>query len=576
MTTRTKYFVSELVAEVRSLPSLAARIVSLTADPNCDLPSLSRLILSDSVLTMRFLALANSAAFGHGLEITDLRRALVRLGIRRVRNVALLMGMHDMTPQATADLPLDLNAYWKHCLAVASCAQGLARLQGGTTPDDAWLVGILQGLGVSALAEHTGPDFRQALSAAAEDGCSLAAAELRVLGFHHGELGARILRAWDLPRVLAEVIEFQPEDFAPDEVSERARDLIGTLRGAVLLARAIGYDQCGDGDPVPGLVTVARRLQLADDALDQLALEVDREVRELSDLIGLNEGEDRFADALAASRESVAEVGLAGLDEGLIREDLEEQLAAAREIQKHILPHTIPDLAGFELAAVNQPSKLVSGDTYDFITLADGARGFVIADVAGKGMPAALLASTLQASIRALAPVCADPGQLLAAANRALCDSTDDERFATVFLAVVDCDGTGLRYAGAGHNPPLLRRSAGHRQWLKSAGPPLGLLPDVAYPVQRVELGAGDLVIAYTDGVTEAVDGENNEFGPANLAAAVDRAVPGPPAVIIAELTAAVRDHCNPRQQSHPNELTRQAGSEPLDDLTVVLLKKTT
>ena len=148
METNTKYFVTDLVNEVGTLPSLAAQIVGLTSSPDCDLGALSRLILSDNVLAMRFLALSNSAAFAQGQEVRNLRGALVRLGIRRVRNVALLMGMHDMTPASDQDVGLDMNDFWRHCLAVASCAQGLAWQKGLASHEDAWLVGILHGLGL--------------------------------------------------------------------------------------------------------------------------------------------------------------------------------------------------------------------------------------------------------------------------------------------------------------------------------------------------------------------------------------------------------------------------------------------
>lgn len=582
METSTRYFVTELVAEVGSLPSLAAQVVSLTSDPDCDLGALSNLILSDNVLTMRFLALANSAAVAHGHEVKNLRAALVRLGTRRVRNVALLMGVHDMTPSDSAASGLDLTAFWKHCLAVASCAEGLAWQLGLRCHEDAWLVGILHGIGVTALTQRTGAEFQVVVDRARVDRLTLAEAEMRVLDFHHGELGARILKEWKLPRLFAEVVEFCVEDFEDNEVTAEASELIDVLRGAVAIARAIGFGDSGDGDAIVPLSAVATELKLAAPAMDALAAKVDREVQVMSDLIGLEMPENLFGKALASSQQEVARLGLEGFDDSLIKEDLQAQMTAAREIQQRILPHELPVVPGFELAAANQPSKAVSGDTFDFITLNDRTQGVVIADVSGKGMPAALLASTLQASLRALARVFADPGELLVAANEALFASTDPERFATLFIAALAADGAGLRYASAGHNPPLLRRADGRHEWLSPAGTPLGMMPEMFYPVTDVVMTAGDLLVCYTDGITEAVDDRDREFDAGGLCEVVDRVAGEPPAQIITAIMDAVHRHVVGAEPAAapPGDEYRRTDNVPAyppalgDDLTLIVLKK--
>ena len=577
METQSKYFVTDLVAEVGSLPTLAAQVVSLTANPECDLGELSRLILSDNVLTMRFLALANSAAVSHGQEVKNLRGALVRLGIRRVRNVALLMGMHDMTPTKGTASGLDMTEFWKHCLAVASCAQGLAWQKGLSTHEDAWLVGILHGLGVNAMAQRTGAEFASVVEFARHHSVTLTDAEMRVLEFHHGELGARILKEWKLPRVFAEVVEFYPEPFGDDEVSPAARELIEILLAAIEIARTIGFGDSGDHTPTVPLNEMASRLKLERLALEALAVKVDREVQEMSELVGMSLPDNLFANALQASQQEVARVGLEGFDDTLVKEDLEAQMAAARDIQQRILPHHVPSIPGFELAAANYPSKAVSGDTYDFITLQDGSRALVIADVSGKGIPAALLAATLQASLRALALVFNDPGDLLAAANRALFDSTDPERFATLFIAVLAPDGASFRYASAGHNPPLLRRAHGDQVWLKPAGTPLGMLPEMTYPVTEVALESGDLLVTYTDGITEATDDHDIEFEEKGLLEVIVTQAHNPPAVIIEQVIGAVHRHVVRKPAGAADaDLDDDPGNPPDagDDLTMVVLKK--
>jgi phosphoserine phosphatase RsbU/P len=201
--------------------------------------------------------------------------------------------------------------------------------------------------------------------------------------------------------------------------------------------------------------------------------------------------------------------------EAIERQRLEEELAVARSIQQRLLPGRVPTFTGFDLAAINQPSSQVSGDYFDFVEL-DGSCGMVIADVSGKGLPASLLASNLQASIRALATRRERPGMILEAVNTSLYESTDPERFATAFLAALEPSGR-LVYSNAGHNPPLLRRSDGRIEWLDAGATPLGAFPGMSYEEGEVELAPGDVLVLFTDGVTEAEDATGEFFGEEGL-----------------------------------------------------------
>ncbi len=580
METRTRYFVADLVEEVGSLPTVAAQVVARTSDPDCDIGELCRLIRSDSVMTMRFLALANSAALAGNHQTRDLRAALVRLGLRRVRNVSLFMGLHDMNPPGNPDSRLDLKEFWKYSLATASCAQGLAWQRGNKAFEDAWLVGILHGIGILALDKEAGKGFGDALARARQQGIDLTRAELQVLDFHHGELGARLLKQWGLPRVFAEAIDFYSEDFAPEEVSPEAGELIRTLRDAITIVRAFAFGDCGDGDEPAGLDSLAERLELAQPAVEALAVKIDREVGDLSRLVGLDLDGNHFQETLLESKHQAARLGLEGFEDTLAKEKLEEQLAMAREIQQHLLPREIPTPDGLELAAVNHPSLQVSGDYYDFLKLKDGLLGVVIADVCGKGMPASLLASNLQASLRALGRVFSDPGQLLVAVNSALYESTDPEHFATLFLAVLAPDGTGFRYASAGHNPPLLLRHQGESEWLKPAGTPLGMFADMQYPVREVHLDPGDLVVAYTDGLTEALDWRQEEFQETGLEEAVRHCARQSCGDIIEQVIGSVLAHVTSQEPEKPAFGTRVTASpvpgeiDAGDDLTMVVFRR--
>ncbi len=576
-TSRT--FVADLVGRVGSLPSVAAQVVSLASDPQCDVGKLARVIMSDNAMSVRFLALGNSAAVSHGREIRNLRTALMRLGLRRVRNVALLMGMHDMVPTGADSQWLDAQDFWRFNLATASCAQGLAWLRRTPHDEDAWLAGILHAIGLAAMSQRAAPDMVRAAELARAKRITLAQAEMLIFDFHHGEVGGRLLREWNLPEIFIDAVEYLPEEFEDGELPAETVALVKVLRDAVLTVRAIGFGDNGDGGEPCRPEDLAGLLGLAEPAMQALADKVDREVQEISRLIGLEVPADLFAATLAKSQEVVTRLGLEGLDETLAREDLEQQMSAAREIQQRLLPRELPLLPGHRLAATNVPSLHCSGDTYDCLRMRDGAVGLSIADVSGKGMPAALLTGTLQASLRALARVSDDPGQLLEAANDALYESTDPERFATLFLAVLSPDG-GFRYASAGHNPPLLLRADGRAQWLKPAGTPLGMIPEMTYPVFPVAMGPGDLMVAYTDGVTEAMAPDGTEFGEAGLESAVRAAAAGGPQAIIDRLLDDLARHLNrvgsetAAERLLGGHAVRSGLAAAGDDITVMVLAR--
>jgi sigma-B regulation protein RsbU (phosphoserine phosphatase) len=254
-------------------------------------------------------------------------------------------------------------------------------------------------------------------------------------------------------------------------------------------------------------------------------------------------------------------------DEAISRRQLEEELALARSIQQRLLPSRVPAIAGYDIAAINLPSRQISGDYYDFVSLLDGRMSLVISDVSGKGMGASLLASNLQASLRALSSMHNSPAAILKAVNTSLFESTDSDRFATLFFAALEPDRRRLLYSSAGHNPPLLRRADGTCAWLEDGATPLGAFAGMEYPETEVELNAGDTLVLYTDGVTEAEDKVENQFGEKGLLEVVCRH-PGSGARTLAEeIKSAVFAHIGGKQGAA--ELN--AG----DDLTVVVLRAT-
>ena len=199
------------------------------------------------------------------------------------------------------------------------------------------------------------------------------------------------------------------------------------------------------------------------------------------------------------------------------RDALEREMNVAREVQRELLPRTVPRFEGLELVGVCRPAIAVGGDYYDYLEHADGRPGLVIADISGKGVPAALLMASLQASVRSLFHTAADPGQLHARLNEALCRSSSSSRYATAFVADFDRDARRLTYSNAGHLPALIVRG-GQTLRCEEGGMPIGLFEGATYKTGTLTLAPGDLLALFTDGVTEAPAPDGEEFGDARLA----------------------------------------------------------
>jgi sigma-B regulation protein RsbU (phosphoserine phosphatase) len=190
----------------------------------------------------------------------------------------------------------------------------------------------------------------------------------------------------------------------------------------------------------------------------------------------------------------------------------------ARLIQRGLLPSSVPRIAGLDIAAAWQPADGVGGDCFD--TLAFGSSlGVSIADIAGKGLPAALLMSNLQAAVRAFAQEAALPASVCSNVNRLLCRNMASGRFATFCYARIDAAGRRIVYSNAGHNPPLLIRAFGSLERLTDGGMVLGIFPDIRYEQATLALAAGDRLLFYTDGITEARNPAGDEYEEDKLAA---------------------------------------------------------
>jgi sigma-B regulation protein RsbU (phosphoserine phosphatase) len=253
-------------------------------------------------------------------------------------------------------------------------------------------------------------------------------------------------------------------------------------------------------------------------------------------------GEEDLDYAAALARQTQAALEGAHLHRvRLAKERQDRELQIAREIQQTLLPKAWPPVPGFEIAAKSRSCYEVGGDYYDVIPLEGGKLALVIADVSGKGTPASLLMASVHASLQAMAGT-ESPVRLLERLNRFLNANTQASRYVTLFYAELDPARRSLVYVDAGHVPPYLRRKGGEVERLRTGGPVLGLLEDIALEAGELSFGPGDLLTAVTDGVTEAVDPGGEEFGDGRVVAALERSAGKGADAALDGLIAAVDD----------------------------------
>jgi sigma-B regulation protein RsbU (phosphoserine phosphatase) len=242
------------------------------------------------------------------------------------------------------------------------------------------------------------------------------------------------------------------------------------------------------------------------------------------------------------------------------RESEQREMKIARDVQQRLFPHRFPKIEGIEYAGACRPAQTVGGDYYDFVEAPGGEFGIAIGDVSGKGVPAALLMAGLVAALRGQAMnAFKDLAALMGNVNRLIYDASPKSHFATLFYAQFDPATRTLRYANAGHNPPMLIRASGEVELLMPGGPGIGMSPRSKYRAAELRLAPGDVPVAYTDGFSEAMNPARKEFGDQRLKEAALAARALAPEAAIPALMNAVH---------------RFAAEAPqADDMTMVVVK---
>jgi sigma-B regulation protein RsbU (phosphoserine phosphatase) len=245
--------------------------------------------------------------------------------------------------------------------------------------------------------------------------------------------------------------------------------------------------------------------------------------------------------------------------ESLAKQRLEEELAVARQIQLNLLPQTVPEYNNFEFAAFNHPSRQVGGDYYDFIKISDSTIGVVVADVSGKGVPAALLMARLQAVLQSEGQRGRPIEDMFSWINDFLVSSTSPDKFVTMFYGELNCDSRTFCFCNAGHNIPFVLRQNGDIEYLRDGGLILGAFTGTLYKTSKLELLKDDVLVIYTDGLSEAMNEQEEEYGEQRLI----------------ETTQEARSKSAQFICGHLIKNVRQFASESaeMDDMTLVVVK---
>jgi sigma-B regulation protein RsbU (phosphoserine phosphatase) len=239
---------------------------------------------------------------------------------------------------------------------------------------------------------------------------------------------------------------------------------------------------------------------------------------------------------------------------------LKGDLEVARQIQFGLLPFEPMERDGLSVRATMRPANTVGGDYFDVVELGPGLLGLAIGDVAGKGMPAALLMALLQGSLQTLITAGLRGPALMTKLNEHLCAQIPSNRLVTLFLAEIDLAGGELSYVNAGHNAPLILRQGAATESLGATGMALGILPDAPFEQARARFVAGERLVLYTDGITEAADSRDDDYGEARLVALVEGHRLDDPKALLDSVIADVLAHCG--------------AARPGDDMTLLCVDR--
>ncbi|MBI5460794.1 MAG: HDOD domain-containing protein [Gammaproteobacteria bacterium] len=531
-------------------PQEAIGIVRACAHSDITSKRLAEIVTHNAVLTAELLRIVNSAFFGFRAKATSAAHAVTLLGQRALRNLALCVAMRDaLRPDAIPGL--DMAAYWEQALrraVAARCLSQVARLNG----EDCFTAGLLQDFGLLVMLyidQDRAGEWRRLAEADPDERYAL---EQSLFQTTHDHVGGALAVAWELPPELRQVMA----------AHHSLRD-IDTAETQVLCKLA----QCADwmaavftaADKRPVIRRCHQLLQdyfgLTAEQSNDLLDEVAQGIGAAGTAMGLSVGAQiTLADVLREANLQLVEDNLSyqeltwRLEQALAERDriaaeLNRELELAREVQRSLMPRDSDGqgCSGAGIHGVNTAARELSGDFYDYFPTRNGQIHFCIADVSGKGMNAALLMAKVSSLFRCLAKNVADPAALLTMLNREIVETSVRGMFVTMIGGRYDPRTGQVWLANAGHLPALYMPTLAPMQELPADAPPLGVLADVQFVTQELNLAGGALYL-YTDGLIEARMPSGDELGIAGLKALLRKHADVPTVQRARRLLDAVRD----------------------------------
>ena len=505
-------------ADLPAPPQAAIAIIRACGREDMDNKKLGRLVAKDPVLTAELLRIANSAMFGFSGKVQSIARAISILGLRALRNLALCLSVRGALKEGV--IPgFDITLYWEDALRHAICARLIGR-QSGMDADECFTAGLLQEFGMLVLF-YLQPDKGCLWSRLyAQDPDSRQAMVRKHFGFTHGQVTMMLAQKWSLPADLAEALG---DPVYPDSppVTPAAKlglilvcgDWLATVFNAEDKQRVLEHSK----------YLLGRYFALDPKQVDQWLEEVPEQVEKAAAALGLRISQQNdFSKVICEANFQLTESNLSYQEltwrlEKALRErdrlaaELDQELTLAREMQESLLP---PPMDGdFPINGINISARYLSGDFYDYFTLADNRICFNLGDVAGKGANAALMMAKVSSLFRCLGKRVHDPGRLLAVINEEVCQTAARGMFITLVAGIYDPHTGNLRLVNAGHPPLLLfNDNVTEPETIEAGAPPLGVVPGQKFPEVRLTLDNRSLYM-YSDGVTEGHIGTNQVLG---------------------------------------------------------------
>jgi serine phosphatase RsbU (regulator of sigma subunit) len=505
-------------ADLPAPPQAAIAIMRACGRMDMDNEKLASLASSDPVLTAELLRIANSAMFGFSGNVQSIARAISILGLRALRNLALCLSVRGALKDGA--IPgFDITLYWEDALRHAVCARMIGQHIGMDT-DECFTAGLLQEFGMLVLF-YLHPDkgcLWPQLYAQNPD------ARHRMVqkhfGVSHGQVTMMLAQKWFLPDDLTEALgdPSYPEDANDNTASKLGLILIcGDWLATVYNAedKRLVLERSKD--------LLAKYFSLDAEVVDECLQAAPEQVEEAAAALGLHISQQNdFNKVICEANFQLTESNLSyqeltwRLEKTLQERDqlaaeLDQELTLAREMQQTLLP--APQGPDYPISGINVSARYLSGDFYDYFTLNDGRIYFNLGDVSGKGANAALMMAKVSSLFHCIGKRMHNPGLLLATLNEEICQSAARGMFITLVAGLYDPQTGLLRLVNAGHPPLLLYdRNGGQPEKIDAQAPPLGVVPDIAFPETKLTLGDRSLYM-YSDGVTEGHIDDGRELG---------------------------------------------------------------